>query len=230
MSEVVDGHPPYLFPEYAATVRRAPGRRLVSLPEEWFHRAPGPVFGRVPVASGDADLTTRHAGRPIGQFMTLSGRVLDSDGRPVPHTLIEVWQTNAAGRYVDDADPGLMPLDPHFTGAGRTLTDAAGRYRFRTVKPAAYPGRRGGVYRPAHIHVSLFGPHLGARIVTQCYFEGDPLLRHDAVARSIPDPRGLERLTARFNWEATEVGAVDSALAYDWDIVLRGPSMTPRES
>ncbi|MTD53165.1 dioxygenase family protein [Amycolatopsis pithecellobii] len=229
MTGFIDINPPYLNPRYKSTVLRAPRKRLIQLPPEWFHRSPGPVFGRVAVRPGDNDLTTQHPGRPIGQFITLSGRVLDSDGRGVPHTLVEIWQANGAGRYVDTADPGLMPLDPNFTGAGRTLTDSSGHYRFRTIKPAAYPGRFRGMFRPAHIHVSVFGPDLGSRIITQCYFEGDPLLPFDAIAQSVGDPRGLDRLTARLNWDDTELGDVDAALAYDWDIVLRGREMTPRE-
>jgi protocatechuate 3,4-dioxygenase beta subunit len=122
-----------------------------------------------------------------------------------------------------------MPLDPNFTGAGRTITDSLGRYHFRTVKPAAYPGDVGSLFRPAHIHFSLFGPDLSSRLITQCYFEGDPLLGRDPVLQSIPDPRGIQRLTARFNDEATEPGGPESALAYDWDIVLRGRNATPME-
>ena len=150
-------------------------------------------------APGDNDLTKQHSGRPIGQTIMLRGRVLDSDGRAVPNTLIEIWQTNASGAYVDPADPGFMSLDPNFTGAGRTITDSEGRYYFRTIKPAAYPGDLGALFRPGHIHVSLFGPLLTSRLVTQCYFEGDPLQDRDPIFQSIRDPRVRERLIARFN-------------------------------
>lgn len=228
-AEQLDVNPPYLHPAYAITVRRAPSKRLVELPRGWFHHAPGPVFGRIPIGPNDNDLTHQHPGRPIGQRIVLKGRVLDSDGRGVPGALIEIWQTNAAGRYVDVTDPDLMPLDPNFTGAGRTLTDSDGRYSFRTVKPAAYPGERGGLFRPAHIHTSVFGVDLSSRLITQCYFEGDPLLARDPILGSIPDPRGRERLIARFNDADTELGGVDSALAYDWDIVVRGRCATPFE-
>ena len=111
----------------------------------------------MPVRPADNDLTRQHAGRPVGQTITLTGRVLDSDGRGVPDTLVEIWQTNASGAYLDPADPGFMSLDPNFTGAGRTITDSEGRYHFRTIKPAAYPGELGALFRPAHIHTSLFG-------------------------------------------------------------------------
>jgi protocatechuate 3,4-dioxygenase beta subunit len=229
-AELLDFNPPYLHPDYKITIKRAPAKRLITVPRDWFHDTAGPVYGRVAVAPRDNDLTNQHDGRPIGQFILLTGRVLDSDGRPVPGALIEIWQTNAAGRYVDDTDPGFMPLDPNFTGAGRTLTDSEGRYSFRTVKPAAYPGELGGLFRPAHIHVSLFGTTLASRLITQCYFEGDPLLARDPILGAVPDERGRERLVARFNDTATEPGGTESALAYDWDIVLRGRSATPMES
>lgn len=228
-AEVLDFNPPYLFPDYKITVLRAPAKRLVEVPRGWFHEARGPVYGRIRVEPGDNDLTAGHPGRPLGQRIVLAGRVLDSDGRPVPNTLIEIWQANSAGRYIDDVDPGFMPLDPNFTGAGRIITDSEGRFQFRTIKPAAYPGARGSLFRPAHIHVSLFGPDLSSRQVTQCYFEGDPLIERDPIYQSIPDPRGKQRLIARFNNEKTEPGGVDSALAYDWDIVLRGRNATPME-
>ena len=225
-----DVNPPFLHPAYEITVRRAPSKRLVEVGRDWFHHAAGPVWGRVPLRPGDNDLTRQHAGRPVGQTITLSGRVLDSDGRGVPDTLVEIWQTNASGAYLDPADPGFMSLDPNFTGAGRTITDSEGRYHFRTIKPAAYPGDLGALFRPAHIHTSLFGPRIGSRLITQCYFEGDPLLDRDPILGSIPDRRGIDRLLARFNSAQTEVGGVDSALAYDWDIVLRGPAATPMET
>jgi protocatechuate 3,4-dioxygenase beta subunit len=220
--------PPYLHPDYRSTVVRAPSRPLVQLPPEWFHRAPGPVFGRVPVRDEDANLTRQHAGEPLGERILISGRVEDSDARPVPGTLVEVWQANAAGRYVDPGDDHPAPLDPNFTGAGRCLTDSEGRYRFLTVKPGAYPwGNHHNAWRPAHVHFSLFGPELGSRLVTQMYFPGDPLMRYDPILNSIPDPRGRELLVARFEWETTEP---QWALGYRWNIVLRGRSATPREA
>lgn len=230
VDEPLDFSPPYLYPEYRNTILRAPARPPVKLPDEWFHRARGPAFGRIAIGPTDHDLTNQHPGRPIGQFIVLSGRVLDRDMRAVPNTLIEIWQANGAGRYVDQADPGLLPADPNFTGAGRTITDSDGRYSFRTIKPGAYPAKRRSLFRPAHIHVSLFGPDVSSRIITQCFFEGDPLIAYDPIAQSIPDPRGVDRLTARLNWARTDKGDdVDSALFYDWDIVLRGRNMTPSE-
>lgn len=226
--ERTDFEPPYLHPDYRSTVLRAPSRPLVRLPEEWFHRAPGPAFGRIAVAPGDHDLTRQHVGEPLGERIIITGRVLDGDGRPVRRTLVEIWQANSAGRYVDPGDDHPAPLDPNFTGAGRCLTDDEGRYRFVTVKPGAYPWRnRRNAWRPAHVHFSLFGPELASRLVTQMYFPGDPLMASDPVLLSISDPRGRELLVSSFDPEVTEP---EWALGYRWDIALRGRDATPMEA
>ena len=226
-AEVVDFEPPYLFPEYRSTVLRAPHRPLVRLPEEWFHRGPGPAFGRIPVSPDDADLTRQHKGEPLGERIILAGRVVDEDGAPVRDTLVEVWQANAAGRYADPADDHRAPLDPNFTGAGRCRTDSDGRYRFVTIKPGAYPWQNHeNAWRPAHVHFSLFGPQLSGRLVTQMYFPGDPLIRLDPILNSIPDARGRQLLVASFDIASTAPGW---ALAYRWDIVIRGRRATPLE-
>ncbi len=220
--------PPYLYPDYRSSVLRAPRQRPVKLPDEWFHRAAGPAFGRIPVRAEDADLTRGHEGSPLGERIIVTGRVLDSDGRPVRNTLVEVWQANAAGRYVDPVDDHPAPLDPNFTGAGRCLTDGEGRYRFVTVKPGAYPWRNhANAWRPAHIHFSLFGPALASRLVTQMYFPGDPLIPLDPILGSIPDARGRELLVSKLDLEAT---VPEWALGYRWDIVLRGRDATPMET
>jgi protocatechuate 3,4-dioxygenase beta subunit len=226
----IDVSPPFLFPDYQITLRRAPAQRLVQLPRGWFHTIPGPVFGRIPVGPTDNDLLHQHAGEPLGLRIVLAGRVLDSDGRGVPGTLIEIWQTNASGRYVDPADPGFVPLDPNFTGAGRTITDSLGGYRFKTIKPAPYLGARNSWFRPAHIHVSLFNPQFGLRLITQCYFEGDPLIRTDPIVQAIGDPRGIDRLTAKLNLAGCDRTGDEATVAYDWDIVIRGREATPMEA
>lgn len=227
VTETVEFEPPFLHPEYRSTVLRAPRRPLVQLPEEWFHHVAGPAFGRVPVSAADADLTRQHRGEPLGERIILSGRVMDGGGRPVPHTLVEVWQANAAGRYADPADDHRAPLDPNFTGAGRCLTDSEGLYRFVTIRPGAYPWQNHeNAWRPAHVHFSLFGPRLASRLVTQMYFPGDPLMQLDPILKSIPDPRGRELLVAGFDLETTEPAW---ALGYRWDIVLRGRNATPME-
>lgn len=224
---VEDHEPPYLHPDYRATVLRAPTHQAVRLADEWFHRAPGPAFGRIGVRPEDNDLTRQHAGEPLGERIILIGRVTDSDGRPVRNTLVEIWQANAAGRYVDPADDHPAPLDPNFTGAGRCLTDDNGEYRFVTVKPGAYPWRNhDNAWRPAHVHFSVFGPALGSRLVTQMYFPGDPLLPLDPILNSIPDAGGRELLISRFDLATT---VPEWALGYRWDIVLRGRRATPAE-
>src|ERR1700694_3334822 len=220
--------PPYLHPASRSSVLRAPRRPPVRLPDEWFHHVAGPAFGRIPVRPEDADLTRQHGGEPIGGGIIVSGRVLDSDGEPVRDTLVEVWQANAAGRYADAVDNHDAPLDSNFTGAGRCLTDAQGRYRFVTVKPGAYPWQNHqNAWRPAHVHFSLFGPELSSRLVTQMYFPGDPLIPLDPILNSISDPRGRKLLVGTFDLASTVPGW---ALAYRWDIVLRGRDATPMEA
>lgn len=219
-------HPPNAFPDYKSTLKRAPSQPLILLPHT-LSETTGPVFGHGCVAAGDSDLTRQHAGEPLGERIIVTGRVMDEDGRPVPETLVEIWQANAAGRYIHVRDQHPAPLDPNFTGAGRALTDAEGRYRFVTVKPGAYPWRNHhNAWRPAHIHVSLFGPSFLSRIITQMYFPGDPLFAYDPIFQSVTDPAARERLVSRFDIGATEP---EWALAYRFDIVLRGRQATPVE-
>jgi protocatechuate 3,4-dioxygenase beta subunit len=177
----------------------------------------------------DNDLTINAAknGAPLGERIIVTGRVLDEDGRPVPNTLIEVWQANAAGRYIHKVDQHDAPLDPNFLGAGRCVTDGEGRYRFKTIKPGAYPwGNHVNAWRPNHIHFSLFGPSFLTRLVTQMYFPGDPLLALDPIYNSVPEG-ARERMISAFSIDITEP---DYALGYVWDIVLRGRGQTPTET
>ncbi|KFC70922.1 Protocatechuate 3,4-dioxygenase beta chain [Bosea sp. LC85] len=219
-------HPLNASPAYASTLKRAPSQPLILLPHT-LSEISGPAFGHSAVQAGDSDLTLRHEGEPLGERIIVTGRVLDEDGRPVPHTLIEIWQANAAGRYVHLRDQHPAPLDPNFTGAGRALTDAEGRYRFVTIKPGAYPWRNHhNAWRPAHIHFSLFGPSFLSRVITQMYFPGDPLFAYDPIFQSIPDAKARERLISRFDIDTTEP---EWALGYQFDIVLRGRNATPLE-
>ncbi|HZS26962.1 MAG TPA: protocatechuate 3,4-dioxygenase subunit beta, partial [Candidatus Angelobacter sp.] len=209
-----------------ATVLRAPRQPLVLLPHT-LSEITGPVYGHSDLTESDSDLTRQHAGEPLGERIIVSGRVLDDSGRPVPHTLIEIWQTNAAGRYRHSHDDHPAPLDPNFTGAGRALTDENGRYRFVTIKPGAYPWHNHqNAWRPAHIHFSLFGPAFATRLVTQMYFPGDPLFRYDPIFQSIPDERARQRLVAEFDLATTKP---EWALGYQFNIVLRGCEATPFE-
>jgi len=199
---------------------------LVFLPHT-ISETSGPIFRPDAIGETDHDLTRQHAGEPQGERIIVTGRVLDDNGRAVPNALVEIWQTNAAGRYRHAKDNHSAPLDPNFTGAGRTLTDENGNYRFISIKPGAYPWRNHhNAWRPAHIHFSLFGPAFCTRLITQMYFPGDPLLPFDPVLQSIPDEKGRQRLVAKFDLATTEP---DWALGYQFNIVLRGREATPFE-
>ena len=217
-------HPPYLHPAYGSTVLRAPSRPLQDLPQS-LTETTGPALGEGRVGELDHDLTRQHDGEPLGERIVVTGRVLDGDGRPVPNSLIELWQANAGGRYANDGDRHPAPLDPNFTGVGRCLTDADGGYRFVTIKPGAYPWRNhDNAWRPAHLHFSLFGRSFAQRLITQMYFPGDPLFGQDPIFNSVPDPRARERLVSTFDLPTT---VPEWALGYRFDIVLRGCDATP---
>jgi protocatechuate 3,4-dioxygenase, beta subunit len=220
--------PPYIHPPYRSTPLRGPTKPLLPLQQtlsEWT----GPVYGHESLGPLDDDLTknARKTAEPLGERIIVSGRVLGDDGRPVPNTLLEIWQANACGRYVHKVDQHDAPLDPNFHGAGRCVTDADGHYRFYTIKPGAYPwGNHANAWRPNHIHFSLFGQTFLTRLVTQMYFPGDPLLDLDPIYQSAPSG-ARERLISRFSIDVTEPGF---ALGYVFDIVLRGRQATPTET
>jgi protocatechuate 3,4-dioxygenase, beta subunit len=219
-------HPAYDFGGYRSSEKRSPRKPLVILPHT-LSELTGPVYGHESVRPEDADLTRVHAGEPLGERILVHGRVLDEDERPVRNTLIEIWQANAAGRYIHTVDQHPAPLDPNFTGAGRVVTDDEGHYRFITIKPGAYPWRNHpNAWRPAHIHLSLFGPSFLSRLVTQMYFPGDPLFPYDPIFNSVPDEKARARMVSSFDLENT---LPEWALAYRFDIVLRGRRATPME-
>jgi protocatechuate 3,4-dioxygenase beta subunit len=204
---------------YGSTRYRAPNR-LEILPHT-LTEVTGPAFGEDRVRPEDADLTRQRAGEPLGERMIVHGRVLDGGGRPVSNTLVEIWQANSAGRYAHDSDLHDAPLDPNFAGAGRCLTDDQGRYRFTTIKPGAYPWRNHpNAWRPAHIHFSVFGRAFIQRLITQMYFPGDPLFGQDPIFNSVRDERARRRMISTFDLSET---IEEWALAYEFDIVLRGP-------
>ena len=220
--------PPFLYEAYQSTLRRAPGLPLVEVPLTLSElTGPGPAISAI--APEDADLT-RNAGtggEAIGQRIVVTGRVLDLYGRPIPRTLVEVWQANAAGRYIHRRDGWPGPLDPNFLGIGRCLTDDAGVYRFQTVRPGAYPWKNhANAWRPAHIHFSLFGPAWSARLITQMYFSDDPLFFQDPILNSVPEA-ARSRLVARYDHAVSQP---EWALGWRWDIVLGGPDATPFEN
>jgi protocatechuate 3,4-dioxygenase, beta subunit len=218
--------PNHLHVQYVSSIKRAPLRPLVSMPHT-LTEITGPLFGTESVDVKACDLTLQHSGDPLGERIIVSGRVLDENGRPVPHTLVEIWQANAAGRYLHKVDQHNAPLDPNFTGCGHTLTDSEGRYRFVTVRPGEYPWRNHyNAWRPAHVHFSLFGPAFATRLVTQMYFPGDALISFDPIFNCTADEKARNRLISLFDWENT---MPEQALAYRFDIVLAGRDATPWE-
>ncbi|MGY8957069.1 MAG: protocatechuate 3,4-dioxygenase subunit beta [Alphaproteobacteria bacterium] len=219
--------PAFIDDGYKSTTLRGPTRPLLPIPES-LSELTGPVYGHEAVGEFDADLTknSRVNGEPLGERIIVAGRVVDEDDHPVANTLVEIWQANSAGRYVHDVDQHDAPLDPNFLGAGRCVTDANGRYEFRTIKPGAYPWRNHhNAWRPNHIHLSLFGASFVSRLVTQMYFPGDPLFAFDPIFNGVPEA-ARDRMVAGFDLELTEP---EFALGYNFDIVLRGPSATPME-
>jgi len=217
--------PPSLFPAYTSTPLRSPREPLVRVPQT-LTETTGPADWERLLGPAVADLTTQHRGVPQGQRIIVSGRVLDQDRRAVANTVVEIWQANAAGRYIHVRDQWDAPIDPNFTGAGRVITDAGGRYRYVTVRPGAYPwGNHYNAWRPAHIHLSLMGPAFATRLVTQMYFPDDPLIQIDPIANAVPLPY-RQRMVARFDLDTT---MPSWALGYRFDIVLRGREATPME-
>jgi protocatechuate 3,4-dioxygenase beta subunit len=225
-SSLKDSQPPYLYPDYVSTQKRAPLKPLIFLPDSLSSSA-GPVFGHDSVRPSDSDLTRQHSAEPLGERIIVSGRITDDDGIPVRAALIEIWQANAAGRYKHKNDNHSAPLDQNFTGCGRLLTDNDGRYSFVSIKPGAYPWKNhANAWRPAHVHFSLFGAGILSRLITQMYFPGDPLLAFDPIFNSIPDENARLRLISSFDWQTTKP---EHALGYRFDIVLRGTKSTPME-
>lgn len=235
MSDILSGYrrpaagtqPPYDAPSYGSTRLRHPQQPLLHLPHTLTETS-SPRFSaqRYP-ATEDLTVPDGVQGHALGERIIVGGRVLDEDGRPQPHTMVEVWQANAAGRYNHEGDQHDAPLDPNFVGRGRVFTDANGWYRFVTIKPGAYPWRNHhNAWRPNHIHYSLFGAGFAQRLITQMYFPGDPLLPLDPIFNVVPDAVARDRLIARFDLALTEP---ERALGYRFDVVLRGRDATPME-
>ena len=215
------------YDAYRSNLRRAPAGPLIFLPHT-LSEVTGPIYGHGAISETDNDLTRQTAGEPLGERIIVTGRVLDSNGRAIPQTLIEIWQANSAGRYIHVKDQHPAPLDPNFTGTGRTLTDENGVYRFVTVKPGPYPWfNHYNAWRPSHIHFSVFGRAFVSRLVTQMYFPGDPLFPFDPIFQSIPDEKARQRMISRFDLETTQP---QWATGYKFDIVVRGPEATPFET
>jgi protocatechuate 3,4-dioxygenase beta subunit len=221
--------PPYLHPAYTSTVKRAPQKPLLPLPQA-LSELTGPVYGEDMIRPLDNDLTRNAVinGEPIGERIIVVGKVLDESGRAIPNALIEVWQANACGRYIHKRDQHDAPLDPNFLGAGRVLTDENGDYRFTTIRPGAYPWRNHeNAWRPAHIHFSVFGRNFLQRLVTQMYFPGDPLMPLDPIFNGSPDENGRNRLISSY---AHDITTPEWALGFRFNIVVCGPRETPFET
>ncbi|MEX0732518.1 MAG: protocatechuate 3,4-dioxygenase subunit beta [Aquisalimonadaceae bacterium] len=218
-------HPPAYAPIYKTTVARSPRQALVSVPQTASELI-GVDFAPLQLGPHDHDLLLNfnHTGLPIGERIIMFGQVRDQFGKPVPGTLVEMWQANAGGRYRHGKDKYMAPLDPNFGGVGRCLSDAQGWYRFRTVKPGPYPWPNDtNSWRPSHIHVSLTGPTISTRLITQMYFEGDPLIPLDAIIGTVP---GKDAIESMIGWLDMSRGVPMDCLAYRFDIVLRGELQT----
>ncbi|MAY33925.1 MAG: protocatechuate 3,4-dioxygenase subunit beta [Rhodovulum sp.] len=223
-------HPVPYYPDYKTSVARSPSLPLISM-ESTPSEETGPRFGHNKLGALDNNLIlnwTKGAAPAVGERVLMHGRVLDENNRPVPNTLIEIWQANAGGRYRHIKDTYFAPLDPNFGGCGRTITDENGRYEFLTIRPGAYPWpNRGNEWRPMHIHISVFGHAFGQRLITQMYFEGDPLIDRCPIAATIRERSQLDRLVAPLDMASAR--PMDF-LAYKFDIVLRGRRQTMFEN
>lgn len=223
-------HPNAYAPGYKSSVARSPQQALVSLQRPSASELAGPDFTRLRLGPHDNDLLLNYRegqgrdGLPVGERMMLFGRVLDQYGKPVPHTLVEMWQANAGGRYRHKKDGYMAPLDPNFGGVGRCLTDADGWYRFRTIKPGPYPWPNGvNTWRPSHIHMSVMGPSIATRLITQMYFEGDPLIPRCPIVQAVSCQEAVDSMTGRLDMERSR--SMDF-LAYRFDLVVRGELQT----
>ena len=222
-------HPPAYDPKYKTSVLRSPKQALISI-DPSLTELSGPMVARSELQALDHDLILNysHGALPIGERMIVHGYITDEHARPVPGALVEIWQANAGGRYRHSNDRYLAPLDPNFGGCGRTMSDENGYYFFRTIRPGPYPWRnRMNDWRPAHIHFALSGESWCQRLITQMYFEGDPLIQSDAILGTIANPEAVQQLVARFDRDAA---VPFDARAYRFDIVLRGRRATLFES
>jgi protocatechuate 3,4-dioxygenase, beta subunit len=222
-----DSHTPQAvrdYPPYRSSILRHPKQPALPIHDPEAVELWTPVFGVTDVTDLERDLTRQHTSDPVGERITVSGRLVDRQGRPVRGQLVEIWQANAAGRYAHQREQHPAPLDPNFTGYGRCLTNDDGRYEFTTIQPGPYPwGNHLNAWRPAHIHFSIFGSAFTQRLITQMYFPNDPLFPYDPIFNAIPDERARQRLIAIYDHDLSQP---EWSLGYRWDIVLDGPAAT----
>ena len=213
------------FPDYKSSILRAPKNKKISIPSnlEIF----GPIFNKKIISKLDNDLTlnfSKNKMSPLGHKIIVHGTVSDQFSNPIKGALIEIWQANAAGKYLHQEDKNPAPIDPNFSGCGRSLTSSDGSYEFLTIQPGPYPyPNRGIEWRPMHIHFSIFGKSFGQRLITQMYFEGDPLIKSCPMVNSIPDINARKLLIGRLDLSKTEN---EKILGYRFDIILRGKEQT----
>ncbi len=170
----------------------------------------GPFYPIVEQADKDADLTQveDNAGTALGEVITVEGQVSDDAGNPIVDAVVDIWQANAAGRYAHGADPNTAPLDPNFQGWAIMKTDANGRYRFKTVRPGAYPVDETWT-RPPHVHFKV--SRRGYReVTTQMYFDGEVLNGIDKLLNDVSEDMRLDLVAKRS----------DAAEAFQFNVVL----------
>jgi protocatechuate 3,4-dioxygenase, beta subunit len=219
-------HPPAFAQEYKSSRLRSPQQALILQPTTITEES-GPVFGSSFIGPYDENLIVNYAREgkaAIGQRILVHGYLKDQNGCAITEALIEIWQANAGGRYRHKNESYLAELDPNFGGCGRCLTDQSGYFQFKSILPGAYPWPNGpNSWRPAHIHFSLFGHSFAQRLITQMYFEGDPLIADCPIVNAIPDAAAIQSLVAHLDREAT---LPMDCLAYRFDITLRGRNQT----
>ena len=223
-----DWHPRPYHPPYKTSVKRSPQAALLSMPTTLSEET-GPVFGHSLLGEHDNDLIHNFTGESaVGPRIIVHGRVQDQFGRPVAGALLEVWQANAGGRYRHKKEGYLAALDPNFGGCGRCITAEDGSYEFRTILPGPYPWPNGpNDWRPSHIHFSVFGAGFAQRLITQMYFEGDPMIPLCPIVGTLADPDAVSALTAPLDMDRT---VPMDARAYRFDITLRGRRQTVFEN
>ncbi len=188
----------------------------------------GPFYPLVQGEDEDLDLTLikGHTERAAGEVIRVRGRIQDDNCKPVKDALVEIWSANTHGRYHHERDKSPKPLDPHFQGWGEVITNDAGEYGFKTIKPGSYAigddPNDPSQFRTPHIHfkVSRRGYH---EIVTQMYFTGEKLNDTDIVLAELPED-------ARGQFILNPTADTDDTPVYTFEITLKRDGYSPRTS